>query len=74
MEYIERHAQSGDVIQNHIINHLYELFPGDEELTIEEMNKINAFVDDMTQSTVRLFDEVFDKHFLTKTRPYCRLR
>jgi hypothetical protein len=66
MEYIDHYAQSGDVIQNHIINHLYELFPGDENLTIEEMNKIDAFVDDLTQSTVMLFDEVFDKHFPAK--------
>jgi|ETNvirnome_2_130_1030620.scaffolds.fasta_scaffold101555_2 hypothetical protein len=68
MEYIDHYAQSGGIIQNHIINHLYELFPGDEDLTIEEMNKIDAFVDDLTQNTVMLFDEVFDKHFPTNSR------
>jgi len=66
MDYIDHYAQSGDVIQNRIINHLYELFPGDEDLTIEDMNKLDAFVDDLTQSTVMLFDKLFDKHFPAK--------
>lgn len=66
MEYIDHYAQSQDVIQNRIINELYELFPGDENLTMAEMNRLDAFVDDLTQSTVVLFGEVFDKHFPAK--------